>query len=295
MSDLDKLRCICGQLVSPICFSKNFDVLICERCRTQQFKPRAGIRAPEFRYDSESGKYAEDNYLMGSELRWAHSQLMCRQWSGRKVLEVGCFNGFFLRQLRKRGANVYGFDVNEAALAVGRSSFDLDGCLSSSLDEILKRGPFDDVICIDLLEHLDQPAELLSRIRSSMVTEGHLYVAGPTVERRFFDKSDYPPHHKWRFSRAGLQWCLKDAGFSVERVEIQYDGLLMVRNLIGKILNGLWRKEFFGEVVVAAPSMQGRIVTSIYGWLSDAGQWLFKRLNISYCSTILVAQYRSPQ
>jgi SAM-dependent methyltransferase len=265
-------------------------VLECGACGTQQFQPRAGIKVPEFRYDSGSGKYAQENYLLGGELRWSHLQLMRFDWRGRSVLEIGCFNGFFLRELRSRGAAVHGFDVNEAALDVGRTRFGLQGKLSSSLDEILALGPFDDVICIDVVEHLDKPNEFLSRMRAALVPDGRLFVAGPTVERRFFDKSDYPPHHKWRFSRRGLVRCLEEMDFSIEHIDIQYDGLLMLRNFIGKVLNGPGKKEFFGEVLVAAPSMEGALTRAVYGGLSSGGQWLFKLLGISYCSTIVLAR-----
>jgi SAM-dependent methyltransferase len=285
-------QCICGREVRPSPFSTHFEVYECESCGTQQFHPRSGVTVPEFRYDGSSSKYAQDSYLRGRELRWSHSRLMRSQWTGRRVLEVGCFNGFFLQELRSLGADVYGFDVNEAALDVGRTLFGLRGRLNSSLDEILALAPFDDIVCIDLVEHLDKPDEFLSRMRAALLPGGRLFVAGPTVERRFFDKSDYPPHHKWRFSRRGLVQCLEGLDFSVEHVDIQYDGLLMLRNAIGKVLNGPWKKEFLGDVTVVAPSMQGNFSRAVYGSLSAAGQWLFKQLGMSYCSTIVLARRR---
>jgi SAM-dependent methyltransferase len=286
--------CICGQEVAPSPFSEHFNVLACQRCGTQQFHARPGIKPPQFKYDSDSGKYAQDDYLFGCQLRWSHKQLMQQDWSGRKVLEIGCFNGFFLNELRSLGAEVYGFDVNSAALEAGRKLFGLDGRIQDSLDALKAFAPFDDVICIDVIEHLDRPDQFLFQMLALLSPDGRILVAGPTVERRFFDKSDYPPHHKWRFSRAGLTRCLESAGYAVERVDIQYDGLLMLRNFLGKLLHGLRKKEFYGDVRIAAPSMDGKMSSRLYEWMSVAGQWLFRRLGIAYCSTILVAKQKSP-
>ncbi len=282
--------CICGEFAVRAPFSDHFDVLQCGRCGTQQFHARLGVPPRQFAYDSVSGKYAQGEYLMGSQLRWSHERLLLREWRGRKVLEMGCFNGFFLNELREHGADVYGFDVNEAALDVGRSLFGLEGRIFGSLDVLRPFAPFDAVVCIDVVEHLDEPQAFLSDMRTLLAPAGTLFLAGPTVERRFFDKSDYPPHHRWRFSRPGLQRCLERVGFSVENMDIQHDGVLMLRNVLGKLLHGFHRKEFYGDTRVEAPAMKGQISRALYGSASAASSWLFERLGIDYCSTVLAAK-----
>jgi cyclopropane fatty-acyl-phospholipid synthase-like methyltransferase len=156
----------------------------------------------------------------------------------------------------------------------------------------VKWAPFDDVVCIDVVEHLDRPDDFVGQVRKLLMPDGRLILAGPTVERRFFDKSDYPPHHKWRFSRRGLVQCLAGLGFDIEHTDIQYDALLMLRNFIGKSLHGIWKKEFYGDVHIAAPALEGTVIREAYSKLSRAGHRLFKRLGFSYCSTILIARRR---
>ena len=190
----ESATCICGTALVRQHFSKNFDALGCIACGSKHFAPTSVDGAREFRYDGNNGKYAEASYLYGKQLRWAHGQLLRRPWGGKKVLEIGCFNGFFLDELMKAGADAYGFDVNEAALAVGRKLFGLDGRLFSSLETPRANGPYDVIICIDMLEHLDAPEDFLREVGSILADGGHLVIAGPTLERRFHDKSDYPPH-----------------------------------------------------------------------------------------------------
>lgn len=280
--------CICSAPLRRKPFSAHFDALCCAQCGSKQFVAALGASVREFRYDISNDKYAQRDYLYGKELRWAHTTLLKRSWAGRKVLEVGCFNGFFLDELKKRGADVYGFDVNSDALAVGQELFGLQGRLHNRMLELAPLGPFDDILCIDVLEHLTQPEAFLRELLIMLKPEGCIAVAGPTVERRFHDKSDYPPHHKWWFSSSGLQSLLQNNGFQMGSTTTQRDGMLFLRNFIGKVFAGLHKREFYGDAVAVAPA-QGGLWTACYAALRPTGRWLFTALRISYCSVILIA------
>lgn len=289
-----RAACICGSPLARKQFSEHFDALACARCGSTHFGARVGAPAPEFEYGSGSEKYARRQYLYGKQLRWAHQWLLRQAWSGRKVAEVGCFNGFFLDELRKQGADVYGYDVNEDALEVGRSLFALQGRLHQSLELVSKAGPFDDVICIDVLEHLDAPEDTLALAELMLVPGGRISIAGPTIERRFHDKSDYPPHHKWWFSRSGLATLCKSCGLDVCEMVIQRDPVLLARNVAGKVLHGIGRREFFGEASVSPPAfIDGPVITAAARAINTVMGHVLQGLGFSYCSTILIARKRA--
>jgi SAM-dependent methyltransferase len=208
-------------------------------------------------------------------------------------LEFGCFNGFFVSELLHLGADAHGIELNENAIQVGNDRFGLSGRLHSTLDApVLGQRPFDDVLCIDVLEHLEDPAALIARASDLLQPNGRIFVAGPTVERGFFDKTDYPPHHQWRFSRRGLTHLLERKGFDVNCVLVQHDGMLLVRNLIGKILNSPKGREFYGDISIVSPSTEKGLARVLYKILSTAGTALFTTLRIPYCSAVIVAQKR---
>lgn len=285
--------CICSATLTRTPFSDNFDSLHCNTCGSSRFvvtTHRVGAPAPEFEYGGDNEKYTEKTYLYGKQLRWAHLELLKQDWSGRKVLEIGCFNGFFLDELNKCGADVYGFDVNQDAVTVGSELFALTGRLDVSLDRLAKHGPFDDILCIDVLEHLDQPGTFLGELHALLKPDGRVTVAGPTAERRFHDKSDFPPHHKWRFSRPGLRSLLQRQDFEVISVSIQRDGMLFLRNFIGRAMTGMRKREFYGNSMITAPNMDTPIRRVLYATLSMLGIAMFTVLRISYCSAIFVAK-----
>jgi SAM-dependent methyltransferase len=285
--------CICGGNLIQQSFSQYFDALHCDQCDSKHFIARAGSTAPEFKYDSHNGKYAQQNYLYGKQLRWAHHELLSRKWAARKVLEIGCFNGFFLDELRTAGANVYGFDINQAALAVGESLFGLQGRLHSSFDALRALSPFDDLLCVDVLEHVDAPEAFLADVKTMLCPGGRIMIAGPTLERRFHDKTDYPPHHKWWFSRLGLRMLLQRSGYEVSEVLVQRDGVLLLRNFVGKIIHGLGRREYYGDAFFAASASDGLIVSSVSKMATPVMQWLFGILSLSYCSTMIIASRKT--
>lgn len=287
---MTELRCICAAPLRRNSFSDNFDALACDRCGSRRFVPAAGAVRIEFEYDQTNDKYAADDYLYGKQLRWSHLQLLKRGWTGRRVAEIGCFNGFFLDELRGKGADAFGFDVNPAALAAGERLFGLGGRMAGTIEELAAWGPFDDVICIDVIEHLDDPAAFLQQIRAMLKPGGLVTVAGPIVERRFHDKSDYPPHHKWWFSLPGLQSMLALTGFDVDCVLVQHDAMLLLRNLLGKIAHGLGRREFHGQTRVVAPRIDGFVMKNLYGIGTAIGTLVFRLLRIRYCSAIVIAR-----
>lgn len=289
MTNLDSDACICGKKMVPQPFSEHFDVLVCIVCATQHFKSKPGISVREFSYNDHNEKYSEQGYLYGRELRWSHRKLLEFDWRGRRTLEIGCFNGFFVSKLMHLEADAHGVDVNQQALLVGRDSFGLEGRLHANLENAAQQGQFDDVICIDVLEHLENPDSFLAQVSTLLNPNGRVFIAGPTVERRFFDKSDYPPHHKWRFSRLGLSQFLRRGGYSPQNEFVQYDGMLLLRNAIGKWLNGPQKNEFYGDITVIPPSTEKGLVGVLYSAVSKIGTFVFTMLRIPYCSAVLVA------
>jgi len=283
--------CICGAPMRSGEFSKNFDALRCTRCGSVHFVSRPDAESTDFKYAEHNDKYAQEDYLFGSVLRWSHMRLLERNWAGRKVLEIGCFNGFFLAELRKAGAEIYGFDLNPAALDAGRQMFGIE-TLSTSLETLRTQGPFDDIVCVDVVEHVDVPEGLIEDLRSMLRPGGRLFVAGPTLERRMHDKSDFPPHHKWWFSRKGLTAFLGNSGFQLARTDIQRDALLMLRNTLGKLAHGFGEKEYYGDAAVSAPSVTGPLISRVYALVTWIGIGLFTILRISYCSTLLELERR---
>jgi 2-polyprenyl-6-hydroxyphenyl methylase / 3-demethylubiquinone-9 3-methyltransferase len=107
--------------------------------------------------------------------------------SGRRVVDVGCGGGILSEAMATRGASVLGIDLGEKALGVARlhkleSGVPVDYRLVSA--EALAAeaaGSFDVVTCMELLEHVPDPALTLAACARLAASEGVIVIS--TINR----------------------------------------------------------------------------------------------------------------
>lgn len=88
--------------------------------------------------------------------------------AGKKVVDVGCGGGLLSEGMAGRGAEVTGIDLSEKALGVARlhlyeSGQKVDYRLTSAEDfAAAHEGMFDIVTCLEMLEHVPDPASTIA-------------------------------------------------------------------------------------------------------------------------------------
>jgi len=87
--------------------------------------------------------------------------------AGRKVLDIGCGGGILSEAMAALGASVTGIDAGEEPLAVARlhlkeTGYDVDYRLATA-EQFAEEaaGGFDMVTCMELLEHVPDPAAIV--------------------------------------------------------------------------------------------------------------------------------------
>ncbi|MCG8590427.1 MAG: methyltransferase domain-containing protein [Proteobacteria bacterium] len=100
---------------------------------------------------------------------------------GRRVLEIGCYDGYLLDRLRAAGAQVLGIEPSEAAAELGRRRFGIDIRTALVEDVSLPLASLDVIVLSHVLEHLADPRETLLRCRRWLRPGGFLFVEVPNV------------------------------------------------------------------------------------------------------------------
>jgi 2-polyprenyl-6-hydroxyphenyl methylase/3-demethylubiquinone-9 3-methyltransferase len=103
--------------------------------------------------------------------------------TGKRVLDVGCGGGILSESLAARGALVTGIDMAEEALAVARLHL-LESGLAvdyrcTTVEELAAAEPasFEVVTCMELLEHVPEPASVVNACARLLKTDGHVFFA----------------------------------------------------------------------------------------------------------------------
>lgn len=101
--------------------------------------------------------------------------------AGKKVLDVGCGGGILSEGMAGAGADVTGIDLSEKALGVARlhlfeSGLKVEYQLSSAEDfaEAHPAG-FDVVTCMEMLEHVPDPASTIAACARLVKPGGHVF------------------------------------------------------------------------------------------------------------------------
>jgi 2-polyprenyl-3-methyl-5-hydroxy-6-metoxy-1,4-benzoquinol methylase len=99
-----------------------------------------------------------------------------------RVLDVGCGAGTVGRELLARGAvSVTGVEIVASAAALAAEVYDEVRVGSADEELAALEGPFETIVCYDVLEHLVDPWAVLRRLHELASPGAHLHVSVPNA------------------------------------------------------------------------------------------------------------------
>ena len=106
---------------------------------------------------------------------------------GKRVIDVGCGGGILAEGMALRGANVTGIDLGEKALSVARLHLHESGLNIDyqhiRAEDMADTAPeaFDVVTCLEMLEHVPDPASIVAACARMVKPGGHVFFS--TINR----------------------------------------------------------------------------------------------------------------
>ena len=150
-----------------------------------------------------------------------------------RVLDIGCANGGYGRHLKqvRPDIRIVGVELNSIMAESARGCY--DEIITSPIEQVKIHEKFDLVNCGDILEHLENPWQMLKRIYQLLNDGGYLVLSVPnaghwTVIKDLLNgKFEYLPvgllcisHVRW-FTESSIRQALADAGFGIDKISRQ--------------------------------------------------------------------------
>ena len=105
----------------------------------------------------------------------------------RQVIDIGCGGGLLSEGMAKRGARVTGIDMGKAPLTIARlhqheSGLEIDYRQTTAEQMAAEQGGrFDTVTCLEMLEHVPDPAGVIAACAQLIKDDGHVFLS--TINR----------------------------------------------------------------------------------------------------------------
>lgn len=207
-----------------------------------------------------------------------------RPWLGVKVLELGAGIGNMTQQLAGGRKHYVASDIDEEHLARqrvrfrGRPNLEMRKCdLCNSEDFADLAGNFDTVVCLNVVEHVEDDLTALKNIRSALAPGGRAIILVPQDQGIYGTLDEVLGHYR-RYSAEQLRARMEEAGFVIERV-IQF--------------NRITRPGWWWNGRILGRRTFGRFQLRVFDWLVP----IFRRIDslLPWLAVSLIAVGKVPE
>lgn len=134
--------------------------------------------------------------------------------NSKKVLEIGCGNGFVLRGLQSLGYQLIGSEIYLDGLKnVQKRLKNIELIQLNALDMPFEN-ELDAIGAFDVIEHIEQDVEVMQQVYKALKPGGYFFITVPQYQWMWSYLDDYAKH-KRRYTQKELNTKLKTCGFKV--------------------------------------------------------------------------------
>lgn len=160
--------------------------------------------------------------------RWVFENF--RPFIKKHVLEIGTGHGIYTTYLADIAVDVMATDVDGDALAVAKARVTSENVSFSQLDltsgedfEALGIGRFDTVVCLNVMEHIEDDQQATNHLAGALAPGGHVILYVPAGPKLYNALDGYAGHYR-RYTPETLRAILAGAGLEV--VNLRYSNLV---------------------------------------------------------------------
>jgi SAM-dependent methyltransferase len=203
---------------------------------------------------------------------WQHR--LASQKLGRRVLEIGCGIGNFTGLLLDREA-VLAVDREPGCIEQLRARFETCANLRAETCDVasdafpaLADFRADSVVCLNVLEHIEDDRDALGRMRAVLVPGGVAVLIVPAFPSLYGPIDELLGHHR-RYTKASFRALADSAGFHVREARylnaVGFFGWWMNAHLLKRRAQSAAQIEFFDRYIVPVASRAEALVPPPFG------------------------------
>lgn len=210
-----------------------FSIVKCKKCGLVYSTPRLSKKSLSIIYDQSYdevenvvehvNKIKSNNFIrrIYNIITAEYRGEVIRKATG-KVLDIGCGRGMLLEEIKERGCEVYGTEVNPKSQKICEKK----GIkfYSGEVEELkFDDNFFDTVILWHVVEHLEKPQQTIQEILRILKPGGRLFISTPNIKsylRKIFGEfwiAWYIPCHLYYFSKDSIVNLFKQTDFKITK------------------------------------------------------------------------------
>lgn len=157
------------------------------------------------------------------------AKLMLKGLNGKSVLDVGCGSGYYMNYFSKNGFDVKGLEpnpdmVNECKRLFGKCFVVND--IAENVPKHFKKSSFDNMVMIDVLEHIENDVHVLKQCHNILKGKGRLVIVVPAYQW-LWGKRDVRYGHYRRYGEKQLKKLVVSSGFRILKLRYWNTSLLL--------------------------------------------------------------------
>lgn len=163
----------------------------------------------------KTGERQEASELGGIEASHALRYLFALKYvkPSTRVLDFGCGCGYGTKILANTAKEVVGLDKSLDAISYAMKYWNASN-IDYRLSSVVVDSNYDYAVCLELIEHVESPEEVLENIHDVLNEDGHLFISSPDESFNPYSKEKYPFHVR-HFTQPEFTYLLESCGFKV--------------------------------------------------------------------------------
>lgn len=225
----------------------NYSLLYCKNCENgftypQPTKEELDDLYSTNTYRTETGQ--RFNIYIEKFVNWTVER-RCREITASykkpgKILDVGCGRGLLLSHMKRNGWQVNGIEYNDETASYANQQYNVNVTTTTDYPP----NSFDIITITHVLEHLNNPLEMLNEYYKLLKPGGLLIVSTPnlnSLQAKFGQRMWFHldmPHHLFHFSEKSLSKAIIDNSFKIlkiKRLSIDQDFFGWVQTINSKL------------------------------------------------------------